>query len=87
MGPLLFLLFVNDIVTDIGSNIRLFADDTSLYMIVDNPTATAELLNLDIEKIIEWAKTWLVTVIVWGQNPERKVTLNILGTSWQPVSI
>ena len=25
--------------------------------------------------------------IVWGQNPERKVTLNILGTSWQPVSI
>ena len=26
-------------------------------------------------------------LIVWGQNPERKVTLNILGTSWQPVSI
>ena len=26
-------------------------------------------------------------VLVWGQNPERKVTLNILGTSWQPVSI
>ena len=61
LGPLLFLLFINDIVTDIGSNIRLFADDTSLYMIVDNPTATAELLNLDLEKIIEWAKTWLVT--------------------------
>ena len=53
LGPLLFLLFINDIVTDIGSNIRLFADDTSLYMIVDNPTATAELLNLDLKKIIE----------------------------------
>ena len=25
-------------------------------------------------------------LLVWGQNPERKVTLNILGTSWQPVS-
>ena len=56
LGPLLFLLFINDIVTDIGSNMRLFADDTSLYMIVENPTATAELLNLDPEKIIEWAK-------------------------------
>ena len=28
-----------------------------------------------------------LTQLVWGQNPERKVTLNILGTSWQPVSI
>ena len=29
LGPLLFLLCINDIVKDIGSNIRLFADDTS----------------------------------------------------------
>ena len=29
LGPLLFLLYINDIVTDIGSNIRLCADDTS----------------------------------------------------------
>ena len=34
LGPLLFLLYINDIVTDIGSNIRLFADDTSLFIIV-----------------------------------------------------
>ena len=31
LGPLLFLLYINDIVTDIGSHIRLFADDTSLF--------------------------------------------------------
>ena len=37
LGPLLFLLYINDIVTDIGSHIRLFADDTSLFIIVDNP--------------------------------------------------
>ena len=30
LGPLLFLLYINDIVIDIGSNICLFADDTSL---------------------------------------------------------
>ena len=34
LGPLLFLLYINDIVTDIGSNIRLFADDTSLFIII-----------------------------------------------------
>ena len=27
LGPLLFLIFINDIVEEIGSNIRLFADD------------------------------------------------------------
>ena len=37
LGPLLFLLYINDIVNDIGSNIRLFADDTSLFIIVDDP--------------------------------------------------
>ena len=31
LGPLLFLLFINDIVNDIGSSIRLFADDTSVH--------------------------------------------------------
>ena len=31
LGSLLFLLYINDIVNDIGSNIRLFVDDTSLY--------------------------------------------------------
>ena len=57
LGPLLFLLFINDIVTYIGSNIRLFADDTSLLIIVENPDTAAELLNLDLEKIMTSAKT------------------------------
>ena len=39
--PLLFLIFINDIVTDIGCNIRLFADDTSLYIIVEHPDVAA----------------------------------------------
>ena len=41
LGPLLFLLFINDIVNEINANIQLFADDTSLYFIVDNPDVTA----------------------------------------------
>ena len=37
LGTLLFLININDIVVDIHSSIRHFADDTSLYIIVDNP--------------------------------------------------
>ena len=51
------LLFINDIVLDIGSNISLFADDTSLYIIVDNPITAANCLNIDLERISKWAAT------------------------------
>ena len=33
LGPLLFLLYINDIVNEIGSNICLFADDASFFVI------------------------------------------------------
>ena len=60
LGPILFLLFINDIVDEIGCNIRLFADDTSLYITVENPDMAAELMNIDLDKIMKWAKKWLV---------------------------
>ena len=59
--PLLFLLYINDIVEDINSSIRLFADDTSLYIIIDGPIQAAEQLNLDLGKIHHWSDKWLVT--------------------------
>ena len=61
LGPLLFLVYINDIVEDIGSHIRLFADDTSLFIIVDDPITSAARLNTDLDKISRWAITWLVT--------------------------
>ena len=72
LGPLLFLLYINDIVKNIGSNIRLFADDTSLFIIVDNPTTAALCLNSDLEKLSRWAAIWLVTF-----NPFKNESLLI----------
>ena len=70
LGPLLFLVYINDIVDEINSNIRLFADDTSLYIIVENPIEAAIQLNADLEKVHQWASKWLVTF-----NPTKTESL------------
>ena len=61
LGPLFFIIFINDIVIDIQSTIKLFADDTSLYLIIDNPQTTADILNRDLDKIHTWSANWLVS--------------------------
>ena len=62
--------FINDIVTEIDYCTRLFADDTSLFIIVNDPVASAEQLNADLIKILQWAETWLVTF-----NPNKTESL------------
>ena len=37
LGPLLFLVYINDIVNDIQAHLNLFADNTSLFVVVDCP--------------------------------------------------
>ena len=54
IGPLLFLIYINDIVSDISSNVKLFADDTSLSMVVESPIITADILNDGLQRINSW---------------------------------
>ncbi len=70
LGPLLFLIYINDIVNEIHSNIRLFADDTSLYIIVDDPIQSSATLNDDLESIHQWSLKWLVKF-----NPTKTETM------------
>ena len=61
LGPTLFLIYINDIVQSIESTAKLFADDTNLYLSLEDPKERAELLNGDLKRIAEWAKKWKVT--------------------------
>ena len=61
MGPLLFLVYINDITTVVNNNIRLFADDTTMFVSLDDPITAAVQLNNDLQNINDWATRWLVT--------------------------
>ena len=58
LGPLLFLIYINDITHNVKCGIKLFADDTSLFTTVQDENVAALDLNRDLEKFNLWAWQW-----------------------------
>ena len=51
LGPLLLLIYINDLSDDLSSTVKSFADDTSLFSIVQNVNTSASHLDSDLSKI------------------------------------
>ena len=72
LGPFLFLLIINDISCDITNNVRLFADDISLYIVVDQDiVGAANPHTNDLGKLDRWSIQWIVDF-----NPKKTINLN-----------
>ena len=54
LGPLLFLVYINDLTENIKSQMRLFADDSSVFTPVKNVEVTHEQLVKDLETVSNW---------------------------------
>ena len=59
LGPLLFPLHINDIMSDIESEIRLFADDCVCYREIKDMEDTLELQK-DIDRLGIWVRKWVM---------------------------
>lgn len=75
LGPLLFLLYINDLPSSISSECRLFADDALVY----NTRKNSNLLQEDLDKLSSWSALWQLTF-----NASKCSVISIGGTGPQP---
>ena len=66
LGPLFFLMYINDISCGLSSTTKLFTDDTSFFSVVHDVTESTNELNDDFEKISNWVYQWKMSF-----NPDK----------------
>ena len=76
LGPLLFLIYINDLPNELKSNAKLFADDTSLFTIVKDKSESANILNNDLSEISKWAYNWKMLFNPDPSKPAQEVVFS-----------
>ena len=71
LDPCLFLMYINDMPENIQSNIRLFADDTIMYLTISNKSDCQDLQR-DLSKLETWEREWLMAF-----NPDKCEVIRI----------
>ena len=76
LGPLMFLIYINDIGVNIQSRNRLFADDTLLYATVSSKD-DANTIQQDLDSLVAWTNLWQMSLnrdeckilnVYWSKN-------------------
>ena len=58
LGPILFIIYRNDIPANVTSTVKIYADDTKIYRKIMEPLEDILALQLDLIKLSDWANKW-----------------------------
>ena len=59
LGPLLFVMYINDLPQHVSNQVRIFADDTKLFTQSDHDETRQSLQN-DLDSLHQWSSDWLL---------------------------
>lgn len=90
LGPLFFLLYINDIVANLSVEVRLYTDDCVLYEEITTEEDQLRL-NGDFNKVVDWCKQWQMCInfekIVYMRvTLKKKPLIYCYGTEDVPLS-
>ena len=74
LGPILFLIYINDLPEEVCSQVRLFADDTALYLTLESEDESSTLQN-DLNILSTWETRWDM-----GFNPSKCQVVHVTGS-------
>ena len=74
LGPILFLVYINDLPDEVRSQVRLFADDTALYLTMENEDDSSAL-QTDLDILSTWESRWDMEF-----NPSKCQVVHVTGT-------
>ena len=76
LGPLLFLVYINDLKKVLSLQFVIFADDTSLFSTVNDPNSSAGELNNDLQQISQWAFQWKMSFNPDPTKPAEEIVFS-----------
>ena len=79
LGPLCFLLYINDLGNNISSNLKLFPNDTLLYGLVHNASDVLHHQR-DLDSLVTWAQEWQMNL-----HPLNVIFFTFTGSSSNPI--
>ena len=74
LGQILFLIYINDLPNEVCSQVRLFADDTALYLTLESEDDSSTLQN-DLNILSAWETRWDM-----GFNPSKCQVVHVTGS-------
>ena len=69
LGPLLFLIFINDIHANLECNVKIFADENSLFSLVCDPNESLAKLGRDLGRVLRWVHQWKMS---FNSDPSKQ---------------